>query len=215
MRVLLIGATGLVGDMVADRLLARGHEVQALVRRATGRTGPNWREAVAPMTEWPRLVPAADAAISCLGTTWAKAGSSEQAFRAVDQEAVLAFARAAKAAGVPHFLAVSSVGADAGSRGFYLRVKGETDEALAAIGFDRLDIFRPGLLLGERGSDRRVGERIGIALNPLVSLVLRGPWARFAGFPADLVAAAIVAAVEQDGSGRFVHENAAIRRLAA
>lgn len=214
MHILLIGATGLVGGLLAGRLLARGHEVRALVRRPTARRARGWHEHVAPMGEWPRLVTVAHAAISCLGTTWAKAGS-EQAFRAVDQEAVLAFARAARAAGVPRFLSISSVGADAHSRGFYLRVKGETDEALAAIGFDRLDIFRPGLLLGERGGDRRVGERIGIALNPLVSLVLRGSWARFAGIPANLVADAIVAAVEQDGSGRFVHENAAIRRLAA
>jgi uncharacterized protein YbjT (DUF2867 family) len=216
MRILLIGATGLVGGLLADKLLERGHEMHGLVRRPTGRGAPGWHEQVGPIGEWPGMVARvgpADAAVSCLGTTWAKAGS-EQAFRAVDQDAVIAFAQAARAAGVRHFLAVSSVGADTGSRNFYLRVKGETDEALAAIRFERVDIFRPGLLLGERGDDRRRGERIAIALNPVTSLFLRGRWSRFAGMEADTVAEAMVAAAEQGGSGHFMHENDAIRRLA-
>jgi uncharacterized protein YbjT (DUF2867 family) len=215
MRILLIGATGLVGGLLAGKLLARGHEVRGLVRRPTGRSGPGWDEEVGPIGEWPRMGARAGpvgAAVSCLGTTWAKAGS-EQAFRAVDQDAVIAFAQAARAAGVRHFLAVSSVGADTGSRNFYLRVKGETDEALATIGFERVDIFRPGLLLGERGDDRRRGERIAIALNPVTSLFLRGRWSRFAGMEADTVAEAMAAA-EQGGSGDFAHENDAIRQLA-
>lgn len=217
MRILLIGATGLVGGLLAGKLLERSHEVHALVRRPTGRSAPAWHEQVGPIGECPGMVTRAgpvDAAVSCLGTTWAKAGS-EQAFRAIDQDAVIAFAEAAKAARVRHFLAISSVGADARSRNFYLRVKGETDEALAAIGFGRRDIFRPGLLLGERGNDRRRGERIAIALNPVTSLFLRDRWARFAGMEADTVAEAMAAAAEQGGSGDFVHENDAIRRLAS
>jgi uncharacterized protein YbjT (DUF2867 family) len=217
MRILLIGATGLVGGLLAGKLLERGHEVHALVRRPTGRSAQGWHEQVGPVGEWRVMVTRAgpiDAAVSCLGTTWAKVGS-ERAFRAVDQDAVIAFAEAARAAGVRHLLAVSSVGANARSRNFYLRVKGETDEALAAIGFKRLDIFRPGLLLGERGDDRRRGERIAIALNPVTSLFLRGRWSRFAGMEADTVAEAVGAAAEQGGSGQFIHENGAIRRLAS
>ncbi len=214
MRVLLIGATGLVGSMVADRLVARGHEVHALVRRPTGR---GWHEHVAPASEWPSIVAgigACDAAISCLGTTWRKAGS-EEAFRAVDHDAVLAFARAAGAVGIGRFLSVSSVGADAGSRNFYLRTKGQTDEALGAIGFTSLDIFRPGLLLGHRGSDRRPGERVAIMLDPLARIFLRGRMTRFAGVPAANVAAAIAVAAESSSAGIRIHENDAIRRLAA
>ncbi|HEV2568881.1 NAD(P)H-binding protein [Sphingomonas sp.] len=216
MKVLLIGATGLVGGMVVDRLLERGHEVHGLVRRATGRSGSGWHEHVAPALDWPGVVQeigSADAAISCLGTTWRKAGS-EAAFRAVDHDAVIAFARAARDAAVAHLLSVSSVGADANSRNFYLRTKGETDEALQALSFPRLDIFRPGLLLGERGSDRRPGERLGILLDPFTRLFLRGSWSRFAGMPASRVAAAIVRAVEQPGEGARVHENRDIDRLA-
>ena len=83
---------------------------------------------------------------------------------------------------------VSSVGADPGSGNFYLRIKGEMESALEALGFERLDILRPGLLRGPRGGDRRPGERIGIALSPLVNLVLRGRLDRFAAIDADVVA---------------------------
>jgi uncharacterized protein YbjT (DUF2867 family) len=212
-RVLLIGATGLVGGMVAERLLGRGHDVHALVRRLAGR---GWHEHVAPAAEWPSIVAeigGADAAISCLGTTWRQAGSQE-AFRAVDHDAVVAFARAARVAGVDHFLSVSSVGADARSRNFYLRTKGETDDALKEIGFPKLDVTRPGLLLGERGGDPRPGERIAIMLDPLSRLFLRGSMARFAGISAATVAAAIVSAVEASEAGKRVHEHRDIARLA-
>jgi hypothetical protein len=83
------------------------------------------------------------------------------------------------------------------------------------MAFDRLDILRPGLLRGPRGGDRRLGERIGIAVSPLVNLFLRGRLDRFAAIDADIVAAAAAAALRQAGAGVFVHENRSLRRLAA
>lgn len=211
MRLLMIGATGLVGGMVADRLLARGHDVHALVRRSTGRLGAGWHEQVAPMEAWPEHVAPADAAISCLGTTRRQA-SSDQAFRAVDHDAVLAFARAAHAAGVPQFVAVSSVGANAQSRNFYLRVKGETEDALKQIGFSRLDLVRPGLLLGDR-TEHRTGERLAMLFDPLARSLLPR---RYTAIRAELVADAIASVAGRSGSpGLFIHENPAIERLAA
>lgn len=212
MRVLLIGATGLVGGLVADRLLAHGHEVHGLVRRPTGRQGEGWHEHVAPMENWRGLVTGADAAISCLGTTRKKAGSAEK-FRAVDHDAVLAFARAAREAGVPHFLSMSSVGARKESANLYLRTKGQVDEALTGIGFGALDVFRPGLLLGER-AERRAGEGLAMLLDPFVRTLLRGGLRRFAGVPAEQVATAIVVALGHAQPGVRFHENDAIRRLA-
>lgn len=143
-----------------------------------------------------------------------RAAGSEAAFRAVDFDAVVAFAAAARRAGARHMLSVSSVGADAQSRNFYLRIKGEMERALEALGFDRLDIFRPGLLRGERGSDRRLGERLGIALSPVVNLALRGRLDRFAAIDAALVASAVHACLGREEPGTFRHENRDIRRLA-
>ena len=216
MRVAMIGATGLVGSLTAPHLLAQGWSVDALVRRASGIAHPGWREHVAPPEEWPAIVATlgAEAAMSALGTTMRKAGS-QGAFRAVDHDMVVDFARAAAAAGARRMVTVSSVGADPDSANFYLRTKGEMERALEALGFERLDIFRPGLLRGPRGGDRRLGDRVGIALSPLANLVLRGRLARYAAIDAVAVAAAVAAALEQPGGGVLVHENPDIRRLAA
>jgi uncharacterized protein YbjT (DUF2867 family) len=214
-QILLTGGTGLIGNLVAERLLAGGDEVHALLRRAAGRTDPHWHEHVAPPADWPALAHSIGGglAISALGTTWRAAGS-DQAFRAVDFDMVVGFARAARAAGVRHMILVSSVGADARSRAFYLRVKGEVEEALADLGFDRVDIIRPGLLLGAVRPDRRLKERIAIAVSPAINLLLRGRLDRYAAIEGATVADAIVALAGALTPGRFVHHNRDLHRLA-
>jgi uncharacterized protein YbjT (DUF2867 family) len=174
------------------------------------------REHVAPPAEWPAIVGSLvpEAAFSALGTTMRQAGS-QAAFRAVDLDMVAAFAGAAAAAGARRMVTVSSVGADPGSANFYLRIKGEMESALEGLGFERLDILRPGLLRGPRGGDRRVGERIGIALSPVVNLALRGRLERFAAIDADVVAAAAARALRQGAAGVFRHENRSLHALAA
>jgi hypothetical protein len=89
------------------------------------------------------------------------------------------------------------------------------EDALGALGFDRLDLLRPGLLRGDRGPERRLGERIGILVSPLVNLVLRGRLDRYAAIDSALVAAAVARLAECEAPGRFVHHNRDIRRLAA
>ena len=112
-------------------------------------------------------------------------------------------------------VSVSSVGADPASRIAYLALKGTVEADLAALGFARLDIVRPGLLRGERGPDRRTGERIGIALSPLVNPLLVGRLRRYRAIDAALVAAAIASLCERKEEGRFVYFNDSITRLAS
>jgi uncharacterized protein YbjT (DUF2867 family) len=212
----MIGATGLVGSLLRERILGRpGAELHALVRRSSGRSHPFCHEHVLPPEKWPEAVASigADTAVSALGTTMRNAGS-EAAFRAVDYDMVLAFAAAARAARAGHMLTVSSVGADPASRNFYLRLKGEMEQALAALGFDRLDVLRPGLLVGKRSADRRLGERLGILVSPVTNLFLRGSLGRYAAIDARLVAAAAAACLDRSEPGVRVHENNALRRLA-
>jgi uncharacterized protein YbjT (DUF2867 family) len=214
-RVLLIGGAGLVGNLVADRLLADCYEVHALVRRATNRRAPAWHEHVAAPQAWPALArdTGGHVAISALGTTYRAAGS-DQAFRAVDFDMVVDFATAARGAGVRQMILVSSVGADPRSRAFYLRVKGEVEDALAGLGFDRLDIVRPGLLLGARRPDRRLKERLAIAISPAVNLLLRGRLDKYAAVDAATVADAIVALAGARTPGQFIHHYRDLHRLA-
>lgn len=201
--MLLAGATGLVGS----RVLALLPAAIAVGRRATGRVG----EIVAPFTALPALPPAATA-VCALGTTMAMAGS-EAAFRAADQDAVLAFAAAAGMAGVRQFIVVTAVGADPASRVFYSRVKGEVEQALALSGFARLDIIRPGLIIGPR-AERRPVEALLQRIAPVVDPLLIGGLDRYGSVSAETVAHAIAALIGRPEAGIFRHHNRDLHRLA-
>ncbi len=110
-------------------------------------------------------LPRVDDVIITLGTTIAAAGS-QQGFRAVDRDAVLTTARAARAAGATRCGVVTAMGANAHSRIFYNRVKGEVEQALQDLGFATLVIARPSLLLGER-------QTLGQAARPAESLSIK------------------------------------------
>lgn len=113
---------------------------------------------------------AADVAFSCLGTTIKKAGSQD-AFRAVDQHAVVSFAKAAKAKGARVFVHVSSLGASPRASSFYSRVKGETEAELEKLGFESVYALRPSILDGDR-EERRPLERVGLAFARALGPVL-------------------------------------------
>lgn len=217
MRVVVIGATGLVGALLVRRLLADAGigQVHVIGRHAGGVAHARLREHVAPPAEWFAITRGigADAAVSALGKTMRAAGGRD-AFRSVDHGMVTAFARGAFEGGASRMVAVSSVGADAASRSFYLRVKGETELDLREVGFTRLDVLRPGTLRGARVGVPRTGERIWLALTPVTELLLRGPLARYAAIDATSVARAAAACVRREEPGRFVHENREMLALA-
>jgi uncharacterized protein YbjT (DUF2867 family) len=149
---------------------------------------------------------------SCLGTTIGNAGSRE-AFRRVDHDYVVAFARAARRAGARHMSFISSVGAHPRAASFYLRVKGETEQALAALGFEALHIFRPSILLGKR-NQRRPAEELWTALARGFEWLMLGPFGKFRPMPAPVLASAMAAAGERGGPGRHIHHYDGIIRLA-
>ena len=210
MTIAMIGATGLIGRQLWPLLEAR-HDLLVLGRRPSG---AEW-EKLGSMAEWPGLLASErlEAAVSTLGTT-RKAAGSWSAFEAVDRHALLGFAAAARKAGARHFVLVSSSGADTGSRNAYLRLKGEVEQAVVALGFERVDILRPGLLLGERPGDRRLLERLGILMDPVSRLFLRGSLDRYAGIEAAVVARAMAALTLRTDAGVFRHHNREIRALA-
>lgn len=207
MKIVLFGATGLVGSAVLARL--GGHEVVPAGRRAVG------AGRAAPVAEWPGIVAelAPQVVISALGTTIRAAGS-QAAFAAVDRDAVLAVATAAKTSGARQFVTVSSVGADAGASNFYLRTKGETEAGLRALEFDRLDVMRPGLLLGNRGGSVRPMEALAALVSPLTNALTPRRYDSYRAIEAEDVAAAIVALVGAAGAGVFVHHNREMLALA-
>ena len=218
LRIALVGATGLIGRSLIELCVGRADvRLAAIARREMPLpAGATMEMFVADPDKWGEVIEAVrpQVLVSALGTTWRKAGKDEAAFRAVDQQLVLDTARAARAHGVERMIAVSSVGADAASKTFYLRVKGEVERDLAKAGFKRLDILRPGLLKGPRGDDRRLGERLAIIASPVADLLLHGGLRQYRSIPARVVAEGILALALKSTQGRFVHDNDAIRRAA-
>lgn len=199
---LLAGATGLVGGQVQESLRRLGvTPVHALARspRDDG-DGLHWHDWV-----WLEVepLPACAMAFCCLGTTHAQAGS-KAAFAAVDRDLVLYFAERARVAGATRFGLVSSVGADAGARSHYLRIKGEAEAGVSAMGFEALHIIRPSLLLGER-ADSRPAEDLAQKLAPAAGALMAGPMRRYRPVRADEVARQLVQAVVMGEAGRHVH----------
>ena len=217
-RIVLVGATGLIGRTLIERAVGRPRfHLTAIARRAIELPeGARMELLVADPAQWGDAIPAANGQVLviALGTTWRAAGRDEAAFRAVDKDLVLACARAARDAGIRRCIVVSSVGAAMASRNFYLRVKGEVEDQLNKLRFERLDILRPGLLRGPRGGDRRPGERLAILASPLIDRFLRGEYRKYRSVRAATVADAILQLAAEKPRGRYVHEHDAIRRAA-
>ncbi len=211
-RALLAGASGLVGREIVSVLLADAacEAVHAVGRRAPPLADAKLHAITADFATLPAL-PAASEAYVALGTTIAVAGS-QAAFRAVDFDAVLAFARAAQAAGVTRLGVVSAMGANAGSGVFYNRVKGEMEAVLRELRFETLVIARPSLISGDRaalGQAERKAEGFGLAamrlLAPLTPRALRP-------IAAARIAAALVAATANGPEGVAVLSSGAMNR---
>lgn len=209
---LLAGATGLTGNLLLAELLANTHysAVYALVRKSTLPAHQKLTERIVDFEHIGNL-PKIDDAFCCLGTTIKKAGSPE-AFRQVDFDHVLNFARVAKAAGAARFIVISAIGADPKSRVFYSRVKGEMEAALSALGFTELHIFQPSFLVGDR-TENRVGERIGIAAFQLLSPLLIGPARKYRSIRAGQVAHAMVVAAWAGKPGRQIYASDTIESM--
>lgn len=208
MSILLAGGTGVIGQALLDHCADSAPKIIAVGRRPTGRVT---HDIVADFTDLPTL-PAAATAICALGTTIGKAGS-QRAFRAVDHGAVMSFAHAAKACGTRHFLIVTAVGANPSSRVFYSRVKGEVERDLRTVGFDRLDIMRPGLLLGPRRETRPV-ETLLKCVSPLTNLAMQGSWRCYRSVHTNAVAGSLLQLCEHTTPGTFTHQYNEIYRLA-
>lgn len=205
-RILLAGATGLTGEHLLDRLLNEPtiECVLAPTRKALAEH-PRLENPIGPLqTLLPQLQGDIDTAFCCLGSTLKEAGSQE-AFRAVDHDLVLAFAERARALGARHLLVVSALGASAQSNLFYCRTKGEMEEALQAQDWPQLTIARPSQLLGPRMEIRPL-ERVAAPLSQLLP-------GKYRGIAACTLARALWRLALEDNDGVRIVESDELRKL--
>lgn len=209
---LLAGATGLIGSALLPLLLASDRYAKVIVvgRRPVATQHPKLTQVITELgnIEAERLRLIADDVFCCLGTTIKQAGSRD-VFYKVDFLYVVQLAALTAANFAAQFLVVSSLGADANSRFYYSRVKGEMEEAVRQTQFRAIHIFRPSLLLGNRPQPR-FGERLGAAVLALARPLLRGSWRKYRPVAAAAVAQAMLRAAEDDGGGMRIHNSDAL-----
>ena len=195
MKVVVAGATGLTGGFLINELEndPSFDSVVALTRKERKNTDKTtWKvvdfEDSQALTE---ITKGVDIVFCCLGTTIKKAGSQD-AFYKVDFEYVVNLAKAAKLNNVRQFSIMSSIGADAKSKVFYNRVKGEVEEAIRGLGFSELILFQPSLLLGPR-NESRFGESVGAFFGKLFSPLFFGKMKNYHPMHVSNIAKAMVA----------------------
>lgn len=199
---IVIGATGLIGQQLVQRLLHSGYdEVRTVSRRPLPLEHPKLKQILTSLEGGPELEEAlkGDALFCCIGTTIKKAGS-RAAFTAVDHDIPVRCGQIARRNGVSQYHLVSAIGAKAGARNFYLRTKGNVEAALAATGFPSLYIYRPSFLVGDR-KEVRFGEQLAQWLTPVFNLILQGNAKKYRPVKAATVAETMLKKSEEGEKG--------------
>jgi len=185
---MVIGSTGLVGRKLLFELAKKESAVIAVTRRSISNLPENVSLININFDDFLEngSLPSCDHVYICLGTTIKKAGSQSE-FKKVDYDYCLSFAKKAREAGATKISLISSVGANPNVNNFYLKTKGEVEEEIKKIDFQTINIFRPSLLLGQRGESRFL-EEIGQNLSSVINLFLIGPLRKYRSVKATNVA---------------------------
>ena len=214
MTATLVGATGLIGNYLLEKLLNDSYfdTVRILIRRPIDITHPKLEKKIVDFNDSDSLLVAlnnSDVLFCAIGSTMKKVKGDKEAYRKIDFDIPVKLARFCKMTGCEKFILVSSAGANSKSRNFYQRLKGETDEAVKGSGVKIIQIMRPSLLLGER-KEFRLGENIGKAVMTSLSFLIPEKYKAIQGRD---VAKVMLALAKKNDGGIFVHENSRIRNL--
>ena len=202
--VVMLGATGAVGSRAAATLFSMP-DVATLTllgrRPLEGLAGARVRQHsidIADPSSYAKLLPRHQAAICTLGVGQPSKMSRDD-FVKIDKVAVLGFATECKRAGVSHFTLLGSVGASARSRSFFLRTKGELEEEITALGFERFSVFRPSMILTPTNR-YGLSQGLTLAIWPRLRPVLAGGMRKYRGIAVDRLGRAIAVNVRTQGA---------------
>ena len=214
MTATLIGATGLIGGHLLDHLLNDPFfdSVRILIRRPMEKTHPKLEKKIVDFNDNDSLLIAlnnSDVVFCAIGTTQKKIKGDKDAYRKIDFDIPLKLARFSKMNGCEKFILVSSVGANSKSNSFYLKLKGEAEEAVIEVGLKSLHIMRPSLLLGNR-KEFRLGEDFSKVFMTALSFFIP---LKYKAIQANDVAKAMAVLAKKNEEGVFVHEFREIKKL--
>ena len=211
----LIGATSLVGGELLSLLLDDNYfrKVRILVRRPFTMNHPKLERKLVDFSDADSLLVGldeSDVVFCTIGTTMKKVGGNKEVYRKIDYDIPVNIARYCKIMNCKNYIVVSAVGADSGSRNFYLKLKGEVEDILKKVGIESTYIMRPSMLLGKR-NEFRFGERVVIPLIKKIAFLLPS---KYKPIEAKDVAKAMLVAAKKHEKGLFVLEYKKMRRLA-
>ena len=214
----VIGATGMIGNYLLGLLLKDEafSAVRVVVRRPYPKTGPKTEIKLVDFDDAESVklaLEGTDVLFCCIGTTQKNVKGDKELYRKIDYGIPVRAARFAKEAGCETLAIVSSVGADSRSSTFYLKLKGEVEEAIQSIGIRSVHVMQPSMLLGERQENRPL-EKVLQASMKFISGVLGGSWRKYRAIHGKTVAAAMLNAAKQNKEGFFRYTYDGIRALA-
>jgi uncharacterized protein YbjT (DUF2867 family) len=213
---IIFGASGLIGKSLLELLLTDPayDKIRIFVRRKIDLSNPKAELHVSDLSDISKLKDQirGDVVFCCLGTTISKAGSKD-AFRKIDYEMPSNIAMIAAENKVQGFYVVSSLGADPVSSNFYLRTKGEMEEAVKKTSINSIGIFRPSLLLGSR-AEFRFGESLGKGFMKLVNPLLFGSWKKYRAIEGVDVAKAMKSAAKENKAGISIYQSDEVQQMA-
>jgi uncharacterized protein YbjT (DUF2867 family) len=212
----VIGSTGLVGSHIVGLLKEENasQKIRLLVRRPVEFSHPKLEIKLVNFEGYESLklaIAGCNVVFCAVGTTQSKVKGDQLLYRKIDYDIPVNAARACLETGGSSFLLVSSVGADSNSKNFYLRLKGEVEEAVQKFPIKSISMFRPSMLLGNR-KDFRLGERIGQSGMKLIAPLLASKWRKYKAIEARDVAAAMIEASKQNKEGFIVYEYDEMKR---
>jgi len=177
----IAGATGLIGQSLVNLLIAGDayQKIYILTRRSPQVLHPKLQYEKINFDQLDDCFfnEPIDDVYCALGSTIKKAGS-KKAFRKVDLEYVIALARWSAINHVKSFSVVSSIGASPNSSNFYLRTKGQMEEAVMKTGVPAVYIYRPSFLTGHR-HEFRLNEKLALPFMKIISPILKGKWQKY------------------------------------
>lgn len=206
MRATLIGATGLIGSQLLEMLPADEYfdSVRILIRRPIEFTHPKLEKKLvdfSDMESFRLALEESDVLFCAIGTTQKKVKGNKEAYRKIDHDIIVNAAKFCKLNGCETFVFVSSVGANSKSKNFYLKLKGEIEEAVQDAAIKVIHIMRPSVLLGNR-KEFRLGEKLASWLLPVFSLLMP---AKYKPIKAVDVAKKMIAVSKKNEPGCFVY----------
>ncbi len=203
---IILGASGASGGEVLRLLLndSRYEKVKLFSRSSINNNNSKIEEYIIDLFELEKHAEAftADEVYCCIGTTKAKTPDKDT-YRKIDYGIPVTAAKLAKANEIPVFIAISAIGADADSRIFYSRTKGEMQDDVLGANIPKTHILQPSLILAER-NDSRIMEKLAAGFMKLINPVLQGGAAKYRSIKAGNVAKAMVWLANNDYKRIFV-----------